>query len=69
MYKEKIKIMTSKDYAKHYLSELKQALKYNDEYAIDSCAQYILEVGDPATVIEMQNLLNQYDNGVNYEDV
>lgn len=59
--------MTSKDYAKHYLSELKQALKDNNEYIIDSCVQYILEVGDPTTVIEMQNLLNQYNDGVNYE--
>lgn len=59
--------MTSRDYAKHYLSELKQALKDDNEYVIDSCVQYIFEVGDPCTIMEMQNLLNQYDDGVNYE--
>lgn len=61
MYKEKIKIMTSKDYAREYLSELKKALEDGNEYIADGCVQYIFEVGDSYTIIEMQNLLNEYD--------
>lgn len=58
--------MTSEDYAREYLSELKQALKNNNKYVIDSCVQYIFEVGSPTTIIEMQNLLNEYDEGDNF---